>query len=156
MTSAAGPDLWVKMKKIIFLPVLMIGAAACFFLWTACGDLRRTAENKSRTSNKGNLSLVRSALQVYYGDNEGRFPTDDLSCLAADKKYPGELPPLWVEYDKKHPHPRTSGVVVYSSGSGSDTGQYAYMNDPAYPANWGSVFVDCTHLDGRGISWSTF
>jgi len=145
-----------KLKKFITGIVLLAVIVAAWLFLRPILDIGRSIRNDSRVSNKGNLSSVRSALQIYYGDNEGRFPTDDLSCLTKDNKYLPELPPLWVKYDRDHPHPQTNEVVVYSSGSGGDTGKYAYMNDPAYPAQWGNLFVDCTHPDNGKMPWSTF
>jgi prepilin-type N-terminal cleavage/methylation domain-containing protein len=49
--------------------------------------------NKSKEgATKGALSSVRGALQVYYGDNEGLFPTDSLVILTTDGKYINSIP----------------------------------------------------------------
>ena len=49
--------------------------------------------NKSKEgATKGSLSSVRSAIQVYYGDNEGWFPIDSLVVLTTNAKYLNEIP----------------------------------------------------------------
>ncbi|MDA8131184.1 MAG: hypothetical protein M0011_06735 [Elusimicrobia bacterium] len=121
-----------------------------------------------RPGNMTSLSSVRSALQVYYGDHEGRFPTDDLSCLMPDDKYLAEMPQLWPPKSTLGArHQPTREVSVYRRGEQlRDTGKWAYFNDPADP-RWGNFAIDCTHpklIKGRGLfarpvtgaSWSTF
>lgn len=118
---------------------------------------------------KGALSMVRSALQVYYGDNEGLFPADDLACLTAGGKYLPQLPLLWDPASHgKYAHPPTREVVVYAAGEPlRDTGKWAYFSDPLDKASWGNFVIDCTHdqvLRGNGLfsgsrasyPWSTF
>lgn len=52
-------------------------------------------------ATKGNLGAIRSALSVYYGDNDGKFPTD-ITVLATASKYIASipyayLPPYYVD-----------------------------------------------------------
>ena len=139
--------------------------------WLLLRTLLGVGEGIRRTYSPGNmgaLSSVRGALQVYYGDHEGRFPTDDLSCLMKDGKYLHEMPQAWPKgYAPGIEHRPTSRVAVYSRGEQPrDTGGWAYFNDPADP-RWGNFIVDCTHPKlrrGRGLfsrpepgpPWSTF
>jgi hypothetical protein len=128
---------------------------------------RMTGMREKSAWMKGGLSTVRSAIQVYYGDTEGWFPADDLSCLMKDGKYLARLPELWNEKRVKYPHPRSSGVETYRGGELlRDTGKWAYFNDPADKAGWGNFVIDCTHVQmiGGGLFerqrpgevWSTF
>ena len=113
--------------------------------------------NKAKEgSTKGALSSVRSAIQVYYGDNEGWFPADDLSCLTLNAKYIAEIP-LAKMPGTAHADSRVVAVAFL------DAAGWYYANDPATAATWGNFVVDCTHEDikGRGDStvstpWSTF
>ena|ERR1019366_8721012 len=41
---------------------------------------------------KGNLGAIRSALSIYYGDNEGIYPADDLTSLTAGGRYLRRIP----------------------------------------------------------------
>jgi prepilin-type N-terminal cleavage/methylation domain-containing protein len=127
--------------------------------------------NKSKEgATKGALSSVRSALQVYYGDNEGWFPTDSLAILIEDAKYINEIP---VAKLPTTGHPDTKAVAVFSSatvagvyigGTGTqDTpGGWAYFNAPTSSAMWGTFVANCTHEDIKGQAiaavtpWSAF
>jgi prepilin-type N-terminal cleavage/methylation domain-containing protein len=127
--------------------------------------------NKSKEgATKGALSSVRSALQVYYGDNEGWFPTDDLSILTNNAKYINSIP---VAKLPTTGHPDQAAVITFSSSSAAgvfsggsaaqDSGGWAYFNSPTATAQWGTFAANCTHEDIKGQSdtnvntpWSTF
>jgi len=103
------------------------------------------------SGNRGKLSSVRSALQVYYGDNNGMFP-DRLEELTKDSKYLSELPKLKIPG-----HSETNEVLYLDSPVIdpkllTDTGGYVYFNSKKYPQIWGNVSVNCTHEDIKGES----
>ncbi|OGR69412.1 MAG: hypothetical protein A2081_00455 [Elusimicrobia bacterium GWC2_61_19] len=129
--------------------------------------------NKSKEgATKGALSSVRSALQVYYGDNEGWFPTDNFTdSLLLNAKYINEIPmaklPTTTHADSKVVNVNGSSTT-YESGANAETavgtagGGWAYFNSPSYPSVWGTFVANCIHEDIKGqsvtanISWSTF
>ncbi|MCG2727021.1 MAG: WG repeat-containing protein [Elusimicrobia bacterium] len=93
---------------------------------------------------KGVLSAIRSALQVFYGDNEGIFPSK-IEELTKDGKYLNEIP-----YIHLPGHPRTNAVKYINSGevpykNFSDSGGYIYHSSSKYPNTWGDIYLDCTH-----------
>ncbi|OGR67822.1 MAG: hypothetical protein A2081_04230 [Elusimicrobia bacterium GWC2_61_19] len=137
--------------------------------------------NKSKEgATKGALSSVRSALQVYYGDNEGWFPTDDFAgSLLLNAKYINEIPmaklPTTGHADSKVVmtfssasvsgvfDPGTTGTGVVENPLGTGGGGWAYFNDPTVSAIWGTFVANCVHEDIKGQSltgnqatWSTF
>ncbi|MBI4352107.1 MAG: hypothetical protein HY550_11955, partial [Elusimicrobia bacterium] len=113
--------------------------------------------NKAKEgSTKGALSSVRSAIQVYYGDNEGWFPADTLACVTLNAKYIAEIPLAKMPGTG---HGDSRGIVTsFADGNG-----WMYYNDTTAALTWGNFVVNCTHEDikGRGDSsvttpWSTF
>jgi len=107
--------------------------------------------NKSKEgATKGALSSVRSALQVYYGDNEGWFPADDLSILVANAKYINEIP-LAKLPTTGHADART--VVTISSMTGG--GGWVYMDNPGRSKYWGTLVANCIHSDIKGQTTGT-
>ena len=119
--------------------------------------------NKSKEgATKGALSSVRGALQVYYGDNEGVFPTDTLDILTSGAKYINSIPQAKIPGR----HTDSSTVLAYSSTTASggflpatsvDTGGWAYFNNSGVSVSWGNFLANCTHNDIKGTSiWSTF
>lgn len=111
--------------------------------------------NKAKEgATKNALGAVRSALQVYYGDNEGRYPTDNLASLLPDGKYINEIP---VAKLPKTGHDDKANV---NAGSVNDPdpatgGGWAYFNDPNSPTTWGTFVVNCTHTNLKNEVWST-
>ncbi|MBU2529529.1 MAG: prepilin-type N-terminal cleavage/methylation domain-containing protein [Elusimicrobia bacterium] len=113
-------------------------------------------------ATKGGLSAVRSSLQVYYGDNEGIFPSDTLTVLTDDGKYINEIPVAKL--------PGTgvgdsSDVTAYSSKTATaylptdiaaTVGGWAYANDSSVNNSWGNFGVATTALDLKDISWTTY
>lgn len=125
--------------------------------------------NKSKEgATKGALSSVRSALQVYYGDNEGWFPADNLSAsLTNNGKYINAIPVAKLP-TTGHPDSNivatyvsstTAGVYTVTTGSTAtwDSGGWGYANNPTATAIWGSFMANCQHKDIKGIdAWTTF
>ena len=98
---------------------------------------------------KGNLSSLRSALQVYYGNTEGTFP-DKLDVLTEREKYISVIPSVTPPG-----HDKSSSVVKYISSVRTmaelarlvdDAGGWLYVNDKGSPL-WGSVLINCAHSD---------
>lgn len=103
---------------------------------------------------KGALSTLRSAVAVYYADNLGKYPADDLTSLLASHKYINSIPAVKI--------PRTPHLVsdIVSPGASTDTyitdtGGWAYVNNPD-DRDWGRLSVNCSHLDIKGEDWSVF
>ncbi|OGS12241.1 MAG: hypothetical protein A2234_10595 [Elusimicrobia bacterium RIFOXYA2_FULL_58_8] len=115
--------------------------------------------NKSKEgATKGSLASVRSAIQVYYGDNEGWFPADTLACLTTNAKYLSEIPKA------KLPNTTHGDIAtVVATIPPADVGGWNYANAPATPSTWGNFVVSCSHEDIKGqesasltTPWSLF
>ena len=113
---------------------------------TSCG---KHTEKDPLDGPRSSLSQIRSALQIYYGEHEGKFP-DTLEELTRDGKYLKELPQANL------PRHRSSNAVIYLSGPAldakglTDAGGYAYYNSDKYPDTKGAVVLNCTHADKKG------
>ncbi|HBA61111.1 MAG TPA: hypothetical protein DCZ92_09890 [Elusimicrobia bacterium] len=146
--------LVVVMSLLIFGGAVILPITAAIAIPKFAGLSAKAKEG----ATKGKLSAIRSALMIYYGDAEGKFPAS-LEELTVDGKYLKEIPAC--ECPKLHP---ASAEVVYiteSDGEGMDaflrdTGRWIYMADPK-SKDWGTVLVDCTHKDSRGDKkWNEF
>ena len=91
---------------------------------------------------------MRSALNIYYGDHEGVYPETPEAVLGSP------MPVLW-DPRITGPHPPTNKVELVKSRELRDTGNWAYVNDPK-SEDYGLLFIDCTHTDDRGKSWSEY
>lgn len=96
------------------------------------------------------LTEVRSAIQAYYGDNEGKYPAS-LAELAGEGKYLKELPEV------KFQGCAASNAVKYiqakelSPGNLDDAGGYAYYNSEKYPDTMGALVLNCRQKDDKRI-----
>jgi prepilin-type N-terminal cleavage/methylation domain-containing protein len=99
-------------------------------------------------ATKGGLASLRSALSIYYGDNESGYPVDDLTCLTAAGKYMAAIPTM------KTPYYHPDSTAVLPEATPSDSGNWSYDNTG--DQNWGQVFVGCTHNDMKGNPWSSY
>ncbi len=113
-------------------------------------ELKGIREKQESGKAKGMLSSIRSAVQVYYGDTEGTFPTN-LSVLTDHSKYLSYFPAVTLPGHKKQ-----SNAVKYVSGvrdmnelaeKVDDAGGWLYVNDKTSPM-WGTVVLNCRHHDG--------
>ena len=97
-------------------------------------------------STKGSMCNLRSALSVYYADNEQFYPRDSLDSLV-DKYIPfipvAKLPPY---------HAELNGVRAETSPT--EGGGWSYDNVDS-SLLWGRLSVGCLHTDAAGSIWST-
>lgn len=128
---------------------------------------------KSREANtKANVGALRSALAIYYGDNDGWYPTNCMNGLSFAGKYwqaktVGTGPSLgnFVLPNNNYGNPGHNWTVVYSSqvrhtsgGAAShanDDHRLVYI-DTAGDPSYGDVTIVCTHNDTKGSVWNTF
>jgi len=123
--------------------------------------------NKSKEgATKGALSSVRGALQIYYGDNEGVFPSDSLAILTSGGKYINSIPLAKVPANGAagSGHADSSAVAAIANAAAvADGAGWAYHNIAADSSVFGEFVVSCTHEDIKGNAntglstpWSTF
>jgi prepilin-type N-terminal cleavage/methylation domain-containing protein len=101
---------------------------------------------------KGSLGAVRSAVSIYYSDNEGVFPsssavTDFNTALTSGAKYLKDMPIIAVPKPANHAA-SASVTITFTDGAG---GNWYYSG-----SGEGVVAVNCTHIDSKGSTWSTW
>jgi prepilin-type N-terminal cleavage/methylation domain-containing protein len=130
----------------LMIVVAIIGILAAIAIPKFASLIRQSGEGAS----KGNLGALRSALNIYYGDLEGSYPTA-LATLTTNGKYMGSIPVA------KAPnyHTDSSGENDVAVFTGADTGGWEYDNNNT-DANYGNVWVNCTHTDTKGNTWNTY
>ncbi|HOW88932.1 MAG TPA: prepilin-type N-terminal cleavage/methylation domain-containing protein [Elusimicrobiales bacterium] len=136
--------------------------------------------NKSKEgATKGGLSSIRSSLQVYYGDNEGKFPTSDdandathtksLYCLVQNSKYLSALPVAKVPGTGVTDSADVVAEIVDAAAEPDNAGGWFYYDDSTNNVTWGNVVVNVTKEDIKNAyltttsepghvytAWSTF
>lgn len=106
------------------------------------------AAGSNEKSMYGNLGAVRSALSIYYGDTEGQYPRRVDENLIP--KYMDKLPQTAALFrEGRILHLPTNRVSHVQSAEAQDRDGWAYVDDPSSP-DFGTFFINCTHLDLRG------
>jgi len=103
---------------------------------------------------KGSLASLRSALSIYYGDNEGLYPVDagNLNSLTTSDKYLEAISLVMLPKTSNSPgHPASTTIVNVAI---DDTGGLLYYNGGFSQLEWGQIVVNCTHQDLLGNVWS--
>ena len=98
-------------------------------------------------NTKHKLVQMRSAIAAYYGEHQGIYPTDDLSCLVP--QYIEEIPQVRVPGSPPNSHV-SNGTYEQAY---TKTGGWAYVSDPQDP-RFGDIFVNVDKNDSYGKHWT--
>lgn len=156
MTTGFGKPRAAFTLIELMIVVAIIGILAAIAIPRFSVVIKRSQEG----ATKGNLAMLRSALSVYYADNEGVYPADDLAALTANGKYLKEIPYAYVP-DAGH---AKNNVVENNDdwGMGSmlvmDRGAWFYWNweAPLSPRRKGDLWIACSHQDLKLTPWSAY
>ncbi len=137
----------------LMIVVAIIGILAAIAIPKFADLVKKSQEGKTR----GNLTTIRSALSIYYGDNEGSYPTDDTSSLTTNSKYLKAIPNAVIPGFGFAGHSEGSSVSLADSvttSTSSENGTWGYANNNGN-VNWGHFWVYCTHNDSKSVDWSS-
>ncbi len=127
----------------LMIVVSIIGILCTVAIPQFAGLIRKAQEGKT----KANIGLLRSTLGIYYADNEGKYPVDDLSSL---------VPKYILAIPEEHTPPYHPGGNVVGNGpaatQSANNGNWFYYSTNTEP-QWGKVIVNCSHSDSRGVPW---
>ena len=105
----------------------------------------------NEAATRGKLGSIRSALAIYYADNEGFYPADMTPLMVPGSKYLTGVLPVYT-YDHGN-----INAIAYSSAPdfNADEGSWQYINTPN-AQHWGEIWVECTHTDVAGKLWTLY
>ena len=129
----------------LMIVVAIIGILAAIAIPKFAELIRKSNEG----ATKGNLGAIRSALSIYYGDMEGYYPLN-ADTLTISGKYLSAVP------KSKTPSYHADGSAFVNASVISDTtGGWRY-NNVTGDANYGTLWVNCTHTDSKGTTWTVY
>ncbi len=124
----------------LMIVVAIVGLLAAIAIPKFGGMLVRAKEAKA----KARLGSLRSAVSIYTADMEGRFP-EILTGVVPN--HISMIPEIGIPSPVNH---------------GDNNANRATLNDWASDEAWvynsatGKLFINCTHTDTKGSTWSTF
>jgi prepilin-type N-terminal cleavage/methylation domain-containing protein len=127
----------------LMIVVAIIGILAAVAIPKFADLIRRSSEGATR----GNLGALRSALNVYYADMEGFFPTD-MQSMTVNGKYLSAIP------ESKLP-PYHSDSAVVQPDVNFDVGGWNYVPFPS-DQDFGVLIANCTHTDSKNVYWTAY
>jgi general secretion pathway protein G len=152
--------LALKSRAGFTLIELMIVVAIVGLLSTIAVPKFADMSRKAReAATKGRLGSLRSAISIYYSDNDGHYPDQADVGLTNSKKYLAEIPFADVPpYHNANGIENWMGYVSHDPGPGNPNG-WAYLA-PGSGSNGndfidGGIYVYCIHADSKGNVWSS-
>ena len=131
--------------------LMMVVAVISILAAVAAPKFSDMVRKSNEGASKGNLGALRSALSIYYADMEGQYP-DDLTALTLNGKYIAAIPAARAP----NYHAATVSQQVYRvSAVVSDYGGWIYDDIPG-DSDYGKVYINCTHTDMKGSSWTSY
>ena len=128
--------------------VAIIGILAAIAIPKFAELIRKSGEG----ATKGNLGAIRSALSIYYGEMEGVYPSSP-DAMTISGKYIQTIPK--AKTYSYHSDSATSLISNFATGM-TDAGGWVYDGLPPPDANFGAIFVNCTHTDSKNNTYSSY
>ena len=141
----------MDIKKNSFIIEILIGVAIILLLTLILYPKFISIVRKSHeATTRANLTALRTAIAVYYGDNNGTFPKEDIAeVLTKDAKYIKYIPEIYCPPY----HAKNNQITTEPTG---DSGKWAYQISDSADRQQGEFWIDCNHKDINGIVWNEY
>jgi prepilin-type N-terminal cleavage/methylation domain-containing protein len=149
-------------RGFTLIELCLVVAMVALLSAVAIPKMSRLIISARQAATKGNLGALRSALSIYYADNLGTYPRDDLRSLTRNGKYLTTIPGVTIPsiIGTNPGHVRSNLVCNINTGCVIDMGGFGYQNiSPSYTDpdwgtyDWGILLINCIHPDSKGELW---
>jgi len=129
--------------------MVIIVTVIAILVMIAVPKLNRAIRSANEGATRGKMGSIRTALQIYYADTEGHYPSDLTPLMQPGSKYLTGVIPF---YTAEHGN---SWAINYASSydAAADSGSWGYVNSGE---EWGRIWVQCTHTDLKGKVWASY
>ena len=153
-----------KLKGFTLIELMIVVAIIGILAAVAIPKFADLVTKSKEASTKGNLGSIRSAVSIYYGDQEGINPTNLFTGLTTANKY---MPPVGgAQSLGKFILPK----VTANSFQGHESGQHSNLDNVTgvkmggiddttplyYESSAGSIQINCSHKDTKNAIWSSY
>lgn len=141
----------VNGKKISFVEIIVAISIILLVTLIVYPKFLDIIRKSNEATTRANLTALRSAIAIYYGDNEGKFPTEKIAeeLVSEDGKYIKLIPEVYCSPY----HNITNEITTSPTG---DSGKWAYQVEDSEDRQAGELWIDCDQKDSNGVVWSTY
>ena len=145
-------------KGFTLIELMLVEAIIGLLAAIAIPKFANLVVKAKEASIKGKLGTLRSAISIYYADNEGIYPPNLVASPSPlVPKYLDEIPYIAIPTFPAHVRGNLqSGELAGGRPNVADFAVPAPGNSCAwaYGSAGGIVVVACTHTDSNGTTWS--
>lgn len=131
------------------IELMMVAAIIGMLASIAIPKFAELIVKAKESSIKGSLGALRGALTIYYADTEGTRPSA-ITALTTGLKYMQAIPSISIPKNTNNAGHPTASNAARANVSDAAAERWTY-----YAAS-GAVYVNCTHRDTKGSTWSTW
>jgi len=146
-----------KEKGFTLIELMIVVAIIGILAALALPKFAQLVEKSREAATKGNMNAVRSAISIYYGDNEGIYPTYlEVDSLYLFSRFMDKIPPV------KATHAGVGTTGTNESPSGTNVEFTTAEQITATNVGWrynslsGRIFVNSAGTDSKGNPYSTY
>jgi hypothetical protein len=130
----------MRINKIeVGIAILGLGLLI-FIIVNKCSKVLR--QSKEIATKKG-LSSLRSAIALYYADNNGNYPSSDISKELVEKGYIEKIPYVYLPH-----HKESNQITIVNLDKNTDSEGWVYKVDDIPDSaghTKGQIWINCSH-----------
>lgn len=138
------------------IELMMVSAIIGMLAAIALPKFANLVLRSKEAAAKGALGSLRSAMTLYYADNEGLYPAPmggGLNLLSAGGKYMQSFPDFSIPLAANSHQAFALGPWYLSNGTDDAVAVLGYV--VTYPIS-GHLRFNCTHMDSKENIWSRY
>ena len=138
-------------KKVNIIEIIVAIAIILLLTLVFYPKFLDVIRKSNEATTRANLTALRIAIAVYYGDNEGSFPSENIvEELTGDNgKYIKYIPEAYCP-------PYTKPTNVITTKPTGNSGKWAYQVEDSVDRQAGEIWIDCDQKDSKGVVWNTY
>ncbi|HEY5039549.1 MAG TPA: type II secretion system protein [bacterium] len=145
----------LKAKGFTLIELMIVVAIIGILAAIAIPRFAQMLEKSREGATKGNLGSIKSAASIYYGDQQGIWPTTLFAAtMYAFSRYLDNVSPVKVTgaFVANSPNPAGKKVSAVTMSGVPTMGDIGWM----YDSSLGNVYVNSTVQDSKTIPYSFY
>lgn len=148
-----------KSKGFTLIELMIVVAIIGILAAVAIPRFADMLEKAREGATKGNIGAIKSAITIYYGDNEGQWPVSIVPTTGFSR-YLEKVPQIKVTHNFAGDGNVFSGssteVTLVTVAPAGHSDHWAYAGVSATTGAQGEVWVNSTCTDTKGVAYSKY